>query len=364
MKDKEVLFARYPDLLDEQADAEMLTLIEQLDAAYATPEPPAHLTLAAALRSKAQSAGQQRQKSNIPWPRPLYWLPRRVSTIAAAVALAIVLMAGSAYAVAPLLSQIFQSNPYDPGLNQVFRNGLYDAVHLAPQSIGGFTIRVEAAYADSNRIIVGYTLTVPAGHTYRYVALRASVNTQYGAVRPGGGSGPVGTADPGGSGAYEMEFDVTNDIADNPGKLLLHLTVRGLVAVEQDSSNLREVDVPGSRSFDFATAFHPGRVARLDQSLTTDGKTLTLERVVVTPSETRAYLHGFSGLSWPPSYTPTLAVSDWPPQQKQMEVIIWSVGSDTWAMNFPVGLFDKYGTWTLEIRLADGDAWTFHFTVP
>jgi hypothetical protein len=47
-------------------------------------------------------------------------------------------------------------------------------------------------------------------------------------------------------------------------------------------------------NFDFTLPFHAGHVTTPHQAINLNGKTLTLEKVLVVPSETRLYMDGFS----------------------------------------------------------------------
>src|SRR5579871_4366021 len=115
------LFERYPHLLNEQSDPETVALVEQLDTLYRSPELPARLTLAAVLAEREQE-DEPRHWFAPSWAfRPIFWLPRRLGTVALALTLAVVLMAASAYAFTSFLRPGLQPPPGDQGISQVFK---------------------------------------------------------------------------------------------------------------------------------------------------------------------------------------------------------------------------------------------------
>jgi hypothetical protein len=110
---------------------------------------------------------------------------------------------------------------------------------------------------------------------------------------------------------------------------------------------------------------------------------MTLERVVVTPSETCAYITGlsygytddrfsFSSLTIPGktyAENDTLPLGGWTDQG-------FSQGTE-WYVSFFEPLFDQHGTWTLSVKVWESGTggackcegtlkglWTFQFVVP
>ena len=136
---------------------------------------------------------------------------------------------------------------------------------------------------------------------------------------------------------------------------------------------------------DFSVPFHPGRVANLHQAVTVNGKTLILERVVVTPSETRAYLRG-DGYPLALDSIPTLTVGAWSSTQLSSDqrpspaIDVWPTDDQfptnaMVAVNFETSLVNQHGSWTLvvptllnppydEQSAGTAGPWTFHFVVP
>lgn len=365
MKHKETVFTRYPDLLDEQADAETQALIQQLDAVYTAPSVPAHLTLERALEGRAAQperahpARQGRLQPLARWflaPRPL---PQRLGSIALALLLALLLTIGSTYAVGTILDRVLHM---EPGTQQIALQNLYQPINQS-QTIQGFTITVAEGYADANRVIVTYTVKKPVGHIYNHATPLGTLATQDGLVLPDYGGDGYGNRT--GDDAYASFFDAAG-ISGNPQELHLRLNVQGLDVAQQDGNDatLCTYQIPGSLSFDFSLAFHPGRIANVHQTVTIGGTAVTLERVVVTLSETRVYLRGIDDRS----LVARLSVGGWDSEHGPVGPIGLMGGKsgasgDQAIIYFSASLYDKHGEWTLAVT-AGGNTGTFHFVVP
>lgn len=383
MKPKEVLEARYPDVLAKQTDPDLVALVSDLDAAYTAPEPPTHLTLAAVLAQRERAPQPRRQTL---WPRrfqPTIRLPRRVSTAAAALLLAVVLTAGSVFAY-PLIRQAFDPNP---GLTQVMQDPLLYQDVNASQSAGGFTLKVTKAYADANKVVIGYSV-IEDSAPQAQVAYQPKLTAKEGmAFHPR----IFGVSPPGK--ILFTSFDVLSAIAGNPGQLHLHLEVDGWHPLPGPSvtpslgqpTPSPAAALPQPLAVDFSVPFHPGRVVNLHQAVTVNGKTLMLERVVVTPSETRAYLRG-DGYPLALYGIPTLTVGSWSSTQLSSQqhpspaVDVWPTDDQfptlaMLAVNFETSLVDQHGQWTLTVpalleppydEQSSGlqGPWMFHFVVP
>lgn len=385
MPNKESLAARYPDLLDEQDQPDLLPLIGDLDAIYSASEPPAHLTLAGALAQRERVAETRPQQRRwLPRFQPARRFPRRIGTVAAAMALAVVLLtAGSVFAY-PLIRQVFDPNP---GLTQVMQNPLLYQDVNASQTVDGFTLTVTKAYADANKVIIGYSVidnSDPQTQVAYQPKLTAKESMTFHARIFGiSQAGEV----------LFTSFDALSVLTGNPGQLHLHLEVDGWQPLPDPSvtpppgqpTPKPAVALPQPLSVDFSVPFHPGRVVNLHQAVTVNGKTLILERVVVTPSETRAYLRG-NGYPLALDSIPTLTVGSWnssqlgSSQQHNEAVAVWPTDDQfptnaMIAVNFETSLMDKHGAWTLvvpgllnppydEQSAGLQGPWTFHFVVP
>ena len=141
------------------------------------------------------------------------------------------------------------------------------------------------------------------------------------------------------------------------------------------------VRVAGPWSFSFTIPVIQGRVAEVNQTLVAGGIPVTLERVVVTPTEARAYLpfpagNGIAAGYWQP--IARLTVGDWDSARgEQGPQTGWLTNDGAHACSFSSALYEKHGDWTLAVEELVGldpqistdqtrlaGPWVFHFVVP
>jgi len=248
--------------------------------------------------------------------------------------LALILAFGAgAYALSPAIGRLFQQ---EPGLKSVDEARLVQEFALS-QTIDGVTVTLTRAYADANRIIIGFTIqdTEPSRRpSRRYEAHPLVLTDATGAVFPQTfGLGVTGQSDlfdvslPPGEGAYVLAFDAAavtgtpeelhlqlvmglEELAINPSALnqppasteeaLLSLNVAPEPpSLEQPAPGepivevlepLPKGDILGPFTFEFSVPFLSGQTVEVQQTVEANGIAIRLERVVVTPSETRATL--------------------------------------------------------------------------
>lgn len=352
-----------------------MQLHEQLTREHQTPPVEEETASPALVHFPARLSNDKPARRRFQPPR---WVAaHRVASIALAAFLAVGLMAGSVYAVTSLLDQVIG---YDPGAKQVNLDNQFVAVNQS-QTIGGFTITLNKAYADANRVIIAGTVKKPSDHTYNNASPIAALTTNQGAPLPG--LNGVGYGNRSGGDAFVDSYDGAA-ITGNPKTLRLHLEISGLDVAQQDGddSTIQTYTVSGSASFDFSVPFHAGRVANLHQSLTVGGGTVTLERVVVTLSETRVYLLGTppdpaelkNSIAPAPDLIAHLSVGGWDSDHSDGAIIQWEAPNGLIVFSYQDSLFDQHGTWTLTVQTSGsaqpsetpftGGPWTFHFVVP
>ncbi len=218
-------------------------------------------------------------------------------------------LGAAAYAVGPVIGRLFQ---FSPGWQHVGEARLAQEVHLS-QTIGDWTVTLERVYADANQILIAYTVSGPPGQN---LIERATLTDNQGRRFPEmAGAGVTGASEllgvrlPPGQGAFVSAFDASA-VQGQPAKLDLHLEIvlGRLVPVGDALSTplptapptstvaiapamrYQEEPLAGPFTFDFSVPFIPGRVALVQESARVAGVTVRLERVVVTPAETRAIL--------------------------------------------------------------------------
>lgn len=312
----------------------------------------------------------QRHNAMFPPPKRLrseYKLPVRGAIVLAALVAILVMLVGAAYAAGiPILTTLFR---LEPGTQHILQTNQYTDYHQS-KSVNGFTITIEKAYADANRVIIGYTINGPAHRDQddEFAFGLSTLTTAQGVKLPF--MEGVGSVAVQGFSGNTSSFDAS-PIQGNPKELQLHLAIpfgtHLLSAAFQ---------ITGALTFNFMVPFHPGKTITVHQSVVADGKTVTLERVVITASETRLYVKGFNAQDEANGYS---IVANLSVAGQTYQGGGGHRATDLWTMNFDIPLLDKHGEWTLEIIkeiiLKDsstgmynpvpvsGALWTFHFHV-
>ena len=376
-----------PDPFNSQLEPDLVRLAREIEAAYAT-EPPPHLRQAI---GRALDARARERRRPPPRPRhrlPLLWMPRHRRPVPfALVAAALLTLAFAIGGVAAIVPRLATNRAFemDPGLRHVDQAQLGRSVELA-QTVDDVTITVRRVYADANRVVVGYAVTGrdarPVDH---FTLVRPTLTTAAGTALPSVGG--VGKAGEDGTPGYVEIFDASA-LAPGVGAEDFRLTIPAVIATRLDNAPptaaaAREQTV-GPWTFRFAVAVLPGRVAEPAQTATAGGVAIRLERVVVTPTETRAYLRfpdtpPLAPGTWQPQLH--LAGGDWDSRQGGAEYgVLRPTSGGPYVASFPAALADKRGAWTLTIEAligvdaghpADGTAparlagpWVFRFVVP
>jgi hypothetical protein len=232
-------------------------------------------------------------------------------------------LGAAAYAASPAVVRLFEQ---EPGLTEIAEADLVQQLNLS-QTVAGVTVTLEQAYADANRIVVGFTMQGPDSER-RYEASQLTLTDAAGTPFPRTfGLGAAGESDlfgislPPGEGAYLFSFDATAvtglpealdlrlvmgleeraalpDASAEPApsteELLLMNVAPQPAPPAQTGPEVTELeampvgDILGPFVFEFRVPFIPGRTAEVKQTAKAAGITITLEKVVVTPSETQA----------------------------------------------------------------------------
>jgi hypothetical protein len=316
---------QYSDIFDEQNEPELARHARNLETLYTSPELPAQLTWT---RLQLQAREVNTKSSTISqWRSPVHRASVRFS-LAALAMVAVLLFSSLAFAfsggdIQGLLQKVLQAGN---GGQQVFQKQQF--VHIGKaKTIEGFTLTVEDAYADANEIIVSYSITsanvAALGKGGRWSFNDVLLATKGGANIPellSRGTEPdwaytKNNQNKIATGLNVVYFDGST-IQGNPKSIDLHTTVTYRCGSEGGGPSSETINgttialtpTPGSDcsakatevsnklnwAFDFSLPFHAGRVVNVHQSVTSGGRTVTLERVVITQSETRLYIDGLA----------------------------------------------------------------------
>ena len=348
-------------------------------------------------------------------------------------------LSGTAYATGPVVNRFFGMYP---GTQYVGDAGLAQDVSLS-QTIGGLTVTVDHTYADSNQILVGLSLSEVSGEVplvrIAWLGLADDEKTvfhwertEYPTVTFDDGKGTVDSVtfhgpDTEGSSppppldpqpatestwwasqawmhsepSRQLVFDAS-PIRGAPDELRLRLVMHFQLAKTYFPSGeeFLRFDPPptpefgakgylvGPFDFEFAVPLIEGSVVAVNQTVEAAGVPVTLERVAVTPSETRLYLHfdpPDAGASWVPSVVLEMpngklasnAPTPPPPGQTGFSTVV--ADEETWVLVLTEYLGDQHGIWTLKVtEIGDGMSfftgepdptrlvgpWVFEFEVP
>lgn len=283
----------YSDLFDAQVDPQLEQYVANIEAAYRSAAPPTQLNWE---RFQANLDRQPFQTTQ-PWPgriaRHLSGGRRGSLPVGLALCALILLLGGSiAYAFTGLplvLRALFAINP---GTDQLLAHQQMTAINQTFEA-DGYKVMLVNGYADANRVILGLSVALPHPRTSLDKPGSLYISNgyqQFRLVEQQGAALPLlnarGWLDKQGDMEGQLyNFDAAN-IQGNPAQLLLHLAIPAK-CTDGLHSCARTIQ------FDFTLPFHPGRIMLPHQTVTMNGKTLTLEKVVVAPSETRFYIRGF-----------------------------------------------------------------------
>ena len=296
---------RHNDLPDTTLD----TLLADLHDVYTTPTPPP------GLRAAIERL-EEEPMSIMPPTRPTArrFAPRRRGSRVLAVAgvLAAVVGIGAAIADSGMVQQALSLLP--GGIDQRYTMALNQS-----RSACGYTIALKTAYADQNRLVVGYDVDVPPGRAFAGIDLAGLTATDARGTR----LAPLNAADTsnlthaaGAAHGNVQEFDTGaallgktlrvrlaapalrgEEIVTGTAPVAPSCETDGAVGVTQNygyGKMSRAVTVAGPFAFDITIPLSPKvREAAPHLSGTSQhGTTVTLERIVVTPTEARLFVRG------------------------------------------------------------------------
>ncbi|HEY1388421.1 MAG TPA: DUF4179 domain-containing protein [Ktedonobacterales bacterium] len=254
-----------------------------------------------AARSLAHTARQRGfpLDTSRPWAAPGRQPIRRVA-LATSLALVLVMLLSLVFVeFAMRQTAVTPAHPSSHGLD-------FTTINITKSS-GGVTVHLERAYADATNIYLRSTVEY-AGKSSAEIdpppssSWEVALTTSSGVAIPfmDGGITPVyqsGTATATSSATPVNEqlftcsyhFDGTS-VKGTPSSLRLTLRLtppQGFpnVTVPRHGTQLPPLD------FTFTVPFHAGQAVVVGQTATSHGWSITLDRIVITPSETRAYFH-------------------------------------------------------------------------
>lgn len=399
---------RYGDLRAPAPDAALDALLADLHDAYTAPDPPPELRAAIARLAHTAAHGAPTVRRGPVLAPVRRFAPRRprARILTAAGLLAAAVGIGAAIADSGLVERALDLMPGGA-------DGRYAVTLNQARGVCGFTVTLRTAYADANRLVVGYEVSTPPTRRFGGVSLQGLAATDArgtrleplnssadssdpahmagatrgdvqefdtGAVLGGsplrvrlaapslyaeeivaGGASRSGRAAAPPTPACETDGAVTTGPGGRPprgrggareGWLRVHVEAGGTAP---GRAPVRAVTVPGPFVFDITVPLSPKvRAAAPHVSGTSaHGTTITLERLVATPTEARLYVRGpdrpraffipmidASGTEYNPGFGTPLGHGLW----------VWRFFPRPWS---PIGdnswLFEKRGAWTVKV---------------
>jgi len=274
--------------------------------------------------------------------------------------LIVLLVGGAVYGASSLLSELFQKHA-----PQIEEAGLAQELDLS-QTINGITVSLERAYADSNVVLVGFTVSGPDA---RYQPEVGELFTADGQKLPGMiGVGSRSKEIMGNWNASELAMIYTFDTSSlkdvsSELSLILETEVADLPVIGKSQT------LAGTFKFEFIVPFHSGKSINIGQTVEAAGVSVTLDKVVISHWGARAVLQLPNG----DKYAPIVSLAF--PNGDSVNGV-FSKHMDASMVNYFTGDFTgQSGVWTMnvsELVLVNTDTpqqrlagpWVCQFDVP
>ncbi|HTK11529.1 MAG TPA: DUF4179 domain-containing protein [Ktedonobacteraceae bacterium] len=235
------------------------------------------------------------------------------------------------------------------------------------KSVDGYTLTIQKAYADTNRVLIGYTGEAPTGKSFagKFAPGEGELTTEQGIKLRNMGGIATGT-ESGNLFAYDA-----SGIQGTPKELHLYLAIP--YGSQPQNSGFQ---MEGYLTFNIIVPFHPGKVLQMNHAVTSSGKpetkqasyhdavagivkgqvevlhgkTVTLQKVVIAPTETRAYIQGFDRADYTNIAFSRLDFKLTIDGHEYSASMIYA-GTNAWQVNFDdPSLASKKGQWILTIQ--------------
>jgi len=270
----------------------------------------------------------------------------------------VLLLGGAVYGASSLLSELFQRHA--PQLEEA---GLAQELELS-QTINGITVSLERAYADSNVVLVGFTVNGP---DTRYQAEISGLSTAdgqnlSGMIGVGTGSKEIMGNLNSSATIYTFDASTLKDLSSELN-LILEVNVADSPMIGESKT------LAGPFRFEFDVPFHAGKSIDAGQTVESAGVPVTLEQVTISHWGVRAVFQIPGGKDYATIASLTLPNGDEASGSLVMH-------RETSIVNYFRGDFtEQSGEWTLTVselvldspntpqqRLAGH--WVFQFDIP
>jgi len=410
MKPEHKLTACYADLLTGSSDDALEKLVQELDTMYTAPERPAGLSWTAAKPGLELVSQQKLDAEAYPRIRPLRLGAKQGGKKALLAVAAIVVMTLLSAALlrttgaswfrqnqtahtspslstedALLFQQLLQNKGTPANIQQLAQSGQFTDLNLT-KATGVGNVVIQKVYADANNVVLVYSvdrstwekaISLPCDTFHHTSQCRPvpvlTVTTSDGHVLPENAE----RVDMGPEPVYKnqrvavLAYYDASSIQGQPTQLKLSLSLSKKVSPSQEKIG------------EFTVPFHGDKtVIAVNQTVTSHGDALTLEQVVITPTEIRFYNKSAPldlGGVGPTPVNLSIAGKSYDPRPfpASTDAYGWFGPSlrNSGFVSFYDSLHSQAGIWrvTLWARVWNGthlliqkshaDTWTFTFTV-
>lgn len=264
---KNDLQQRYSDLLERENDPAIHTLISDLDTACASFEAPKWMNWATTRTRYMEDTLAKRAPAVPRHFKPAYRLSFSMGT-ALVLVFTMIAISSAATVYSPQLR--WALGLATPNQYQTVYDSDFTTLNQT-RTVDGVEVNLQAAYADSVDITVGFSTHVTADNQLHETD--ALLRTSQGQMLPLS-IGAFQSAEKDGTSAHADHYDATN-ITGSPKQLNLVLDV----LINQKKT-----------TFAFMVPFHVGKVINVGQQSTSIGVTATLEKLIVAKSGTVIFL--------------------------------------------------------------------------
>ncbi len=258
------------------------------------------------------------------------------------------------------------------------------------QTINGYTLTIKKVYVDANIIVVRCSYSGPNEAEIGYDTITL---TSGGSAAINQGVGSTGNRKTGPR-ECAMDFDATSLKPITPS-INLHLSANLLQWRDISSPDYRtqpKVTLAGPFVFDFNVAvIQDSRIVNVGQTVVAHGTAFTLERLIITPGETRIAVRYIApdsnpNLQWRPVIAAegadwaTMNSDNYPRYRYSMDLkgdgAVSQLPDSSTAYQITGNLYDKVGPWTVTVKELDSydvvsgkeqhiaGPWVFQFDVP
>ena len=252
--------------------------------------------------------------------------------------LLLIFISGTVYAASSVIEEFFQKLPGSVG-----KNGLAQEMDLS-QTINGVTVRLERAYADSNVLLLGLSISGPTDYfTWGSKLITVDGQSISGPLVQGFKPGSTQVFDnwaPSERVAVIDTFD-TSSLKGVSSDLNLNLTI----PVRDWTNPGPDAPVMGVFNFNFSVPVHPSKIADVNQTVEAADIPITLKKVEISPYQTKVILQSVDEKD--SNIFPVISLV-MPSGESVTSASDQMLGTSS-AHNFPGDFTGQHGEWTITI---------------